>query len=91
MFETVIGLEVHVQLNTKSKLFCACPTSFAERQNKNTCPVCLTLPGALPVVNKAAVIKAMRFANAVNATINERSRFDRKSMRYHYLYLKEFL
>ena len=82
MFETVIGLEVHVQLNTKSKLFCGCPTSFAERQNKNTCPVCLALPGALPVVNKAAVIKAMRFANAVDATINDQSRFDRKSYFY---------
>ena len=82
MFETVIGLEVHVQLNTRSKLFCACPTSFAERQNSNTCPVCLALPGALPVVNKEAAIKAMRFANAVLATINEASRFDRKSYFY---------
>ncbi len=82
MFETVIGLEVHVQLNTRSKLFCACPTSFAEHQNSNTCPVCLALPGALPVVNKEAAIKAMRFANAVHATINEASRFDRKSYFY---------
>ncbi len=82
MFETVIGLEVHVQLNTKTKLFCACPTSFAQHQNTNTCPTCLALPGALPVVNKEAVIKAMRFANAVNATINEASRFDRKSYFY---------
>jgi len=82
MFETVIGLEVHVQLNTKSKLFCSCPTSFAEHQNRNTCPTCLALPGALPVVNEEAVIKAMRFANAVNAEINEMSRFDRKSYFY---------
>ncbi len=82
MFETVIGLEVHVQLNTKSKLFCSCPTSFAAKQNSNTCPTCLALPGALPVVNKEAVVKAMRLANAVNATINEASRFDRKSYFY---------
>ena len=82
MFETVIGLEVHVQLNTKTKLFCGCPTSFAQHQNSNTCPTCLALPGALPVVNKEAVVKAMRFANAVNATINEASRFDRKSYFY---------
>ena len=82
MFETVIGLEVHVQLNTKSKLFCGCATSFGAHQNSNTCPTCLALPGALPVVNKEAAIKAMRLANAVNATINEASRFDRKSYFY---------
>jgi len=82
MFETVIGLEVHVQLNTKTKLFCACPTSFAAHQNSNTCPTCLALPGALPVVNKEAAIKAMRLANAVRADINEASRFDRKSYFY---------
>jgi aspartyl-tRNA(Asn)/glutamyl-tRNA(Gln) amidotransferase subunit B len=82
MFETVIGLEVHVQLNTNTKLFCSCPTSFAEHQNSNTCPTCLALPGALPVVNKEAAVKAMRLANAVNATINEASRFDRKSYFY---------
>jgi aspartyl-tRNA(Asn)/glutamyl-tRNA(Gln) amidotransferase subunit B len=82
MFETVIGLEVHVQLNTKTKLFCACPTSFAEHQNKNTCPTCLALPGALPVVNKEAAIKAMRFGYAINATVNHESIFDRKSYFY---------
>ena len=82
MFEVVIGLEVHVQLNTKTKLFCSCPTSFAELQNSNTCPTCLALPGALPVVNKEAVIKAMRFGYAVNATVNETSFFDRKSYFY---------
>ncbi len=82
MFETVIGLEVHVQLNTKTKLFCSCPTSFAEHQNINTCPTCLALPGALPVVNREAVIKAMRFGYAVNATVNHISNFDRKSYFY---------
>ena len=82
MFETVIGLEVHVQLNTRSKIFCSCPTSFAEHQNQNTCPVCLGLPGALPVLNKEAVIKAMSFGYAVNATVNRRSIFNRKSYFY---------
>ena len=71
MFETVIGLEVHVQLNTKTKLFCSCPTSFAEHQNSNTCPTCLALPGALPVANKEAAIKAMRFGYAINADVNQ--------------------
>ncbi len=82
MFETVIGLEVHIQLNTATKLFCACPTSFAAPQNRHTCPTCLALPGALPVVNEAAAIKAMRLANAIDAEINDASRFDRKSYFY---------
>ena len=82
MFETVIGLEVHIQLNTATKLFCACPTSFAAHQNSHTCPTCLALPGALPVVNQEAAIKAMRLANAIDAEINEASRFDRKSYFY---------
>ena len=82
MFETVIGLEVHVQLNTKTKLFCACPTSFAEHQNINTCPTCLALPGALPVVNKEAAIKAMRLGYAINGNVNHTSHFDRKSYFY---------
>ena len=82
MFETVIGLEVHVQLNTKTKLFCACPTSFAEHQNSNTCPTCLALPGALPVVNKEAAVKAMRLGYAINGNVNHSSNFDRKSYFY---------
>ena len=81
-FEVVIGLEVHVQLNTKTKMFCSCPTSFAERQNKNTCPTCLALPGALPVINEEAVKKAMMFGWAINATINKRSIFNRKNYFY---------
>ncbi len=81
-FEVVIGLEVHVQLNTKTKMFCSCPTSFAERQNKNTCPVCLGLPGALPVINEEAVKKAMMFGWAIDATINKTSIFNRKNYFY---------
>jgi aspartyl-tRNA(Asn)/glutamyl-tRNA(Gln) amidotransferase subunit B len=82
MFETIIGLEVHIQLNTATKLFCSCPTSFAAHQNSNTCPTCLALPGALPVVNKEAVIKAMRFGYAIDAEVNRRSIFNRKSYFY---------
>jgi len=81
-FETVIGLEVHVQLNTKTKIFCSCPTSFGEEPNKNSCPTCLALPGALPVLNIEALKKAMLFGNAVKATINKTSIFDRKSYFY---------
>jgi len=69
-------------LNTKTKLFCACPTSFAEHQNVNTCPTCLALPGALPVVNKEAAVKAMRLGYAINGNVNHSSNFDRKSYFY---------
>ncbi|MRJ02400.1 MAG: Asp-tRNA(Asn)/Glu-tRNA(Gln) amidotransferase subunit GatB [Epsilonproteobacteria bacterium] len=81
-FEVVIGLEVHVQLNTRSKMFCSCPTSFAERQNTNTCPVCLGLPGALPVINREAVKKAILFGRAIEGKINRRSLFNRKNYFY---------
>lgn len=81
-FETVIGLEVHVQLNTKTKIFCSCPTSFGHKPNVNTCPVCLALPGALPVLNREAVRKAILFGNAVGATVNKISVFDRKNYFY---------
>ncbi len=81
-YEVVIGLEVHVQLNTKSKIFCSCPTSFGDEPNTNTCPVCLGLPGALPVMNKEAVKKAVMFGKAVNAKINKISTFERKNYFY---------
>lgn len=82
MFDVVIGLEVHVQLNTKSKLFCSCANNFNDAVNSNTCPVCLALPGALPVLNREAVKKAMIFGHGIGATINRRSVFDRKSYFY---------
>jgi len=82
MFEVVIGLEVHVQLNTKTKLFCSCPTSFNHKQNTNTCPTCLALPGALPVLNKEVLHKSIMLGTAVDATINQTSYFDRKSYFY---------
>ncbi len=82
MFEVVIGLEVHTQLNTNTKLFCSCPTSFNHTQNTNTCPTCLALPGALPVLNKEVLHKSIMFGTAVDATINRDSYFDRKSYFY---------
>jgi len=82
MFEVVIGLEVHVQLNTKTKLFCSCPTSFNHKQNTNTCPTCLALPGALPVLNKEVLHKSVMLGTAIDATINQTSYFDRKSYFY---------
>ena len=82
MFEVIIGLEVHVQLNTKTKLFCSCPTSFNHKQNTNTCPTCLALPGALPVLNKEVLHKSIMLGTAIDATINQTSYFDRKSYFY---------
>jgi aspartyl-tRNA(Asn)/glutamyl-tRNA(Gln) amidotransferase subunit B len=82
MFEVIIGLEVHAQLNTNSKLFCSCPTSFGEKPNTNICPTCIGLPGALPVLNKEAVHKAIMLGTALNAKINQKSVFNRKNYFY---------
>src|SRR5246127_1760458 len=81
-YEAVIGLEVHAQLLTKTKIFCACSTQFGDAPNANTCPVCLGLPGTLPVLNKRAVELGMQAALALNCTVHEHSRFARKNYFY---------
>jgi aspartyl-tRNA(Asn)/glutamyl-tRNA(Gln) amidotransferase subunit B len=81
-YEPVIGLEVHVQLLSKTKIFCGCSTRFGDPPNTNVCPVCLGLPGTLPVLNKRAVEMAMRASLALNCTVHERSRFARKNYFY---------
>ena len=81
-YEPVIGLEVHVQLGTKSKLFCGCPTEFGSEPNKNTCPVCLGWPGSLPVLNEQALKLAIRVGLALQCEISGRLKFDRKNYFY---------
>jgi aspartyl-tRNA(Asn)/glutamyl-tRNA(Gln) amidotransferase subunit B len=81
-YEPVIGLEVHVQLVTATKIFCGCPTSFGAQPNTNVCPVCLGLPGALPVLSKHAVELAVKAALALNCEIRPMSRFARKNYFY---------
>ena len=81
-FEPVIGLEVHAQLKTKTKIFCSCSTSFGAPPNTHTCPVCLGMPGVLPVLNKKVVEYTLRMAIATNCTIDKESRFARKNYFY---------
>ena len=81
-FEAVIGLEVHAQLLTASKIFCSCSTAFGAPPNTHVCPVCLGMPGALPVLNRAAVDDGIRAALALGCAIHERSIFARKNYFY---------
>ena len=81
-YKTVIGLEVHVQLKTKTKMFCSCSTTFGSEPNSQTCPVCLGLPGSLPVLNEEALNLGIKAALALNCKINSKMRFDRKNYFY---------
>ncbi|WP_219838767.1 Asp-tRNA(Asn)/Glu-tRNA(Gln) amidotransferase subunit GatB [Paenibacillus sp. R14(2021)] len=81
-YETVVGLEVHVELHTKSKIFCGCSTSFGAPPNTHTCPICLGHPGVLPVLNRQALEYAMKAAMALNCQIADISKFDRKNYFY---------
>ena len=81
-YETVIGLEVHVELSTESKIFCGCSTKFGGAPNTHTCPVCAGLPGALPVLNKQVVEYALTLGLAANCQINQYCKFDRKNYFY---------
>ena len=81
-YETVIGLEVHVELATKTKIFCGCSTAFGGAPNTHTCPVCTGMPGSRPVLNKAVVEKAIAVGLATNCTITKNCKFDRKNYFY---------
>lgn len=81
-YEAVIGLEIHCELKTKTKIFCGCATSFGAEQNTHVCPICLGLPGVLPVVNRKVVEFAIKAGLATNCTINQYSKFDRKNYYY---------
>ena len=81
-FETVIGLEIHTQMKTKSKIFCGCSTEFGAPPNTHTCPVCLGMPGSLPVLNRQVVHNAIKLALACDFTINRRNQFARKNYFY---------
>jgi aspartyl-tRNA(Asn)/glutamyl-tRNA(Gln) amidotransferase subunit B len=81
-YEVVIGLEVHVQLKTQSKIFCSCSTEFGKPPNANTCPICLGMPGVLPVMNKKVVEYAIKACLATHCEVQTTSRFARKNYFY---------
>ena len=81
-YETVIGLEVHVELATKTKIFCSCSTQFGGEPNTHTCPVCTGMPGSLPVLNKQVVEYAAAVGLATNCEITQYCKFDRKNYFY---------
>ena len=82
VYETVIGLEVHVELASKTKIFCGCSTAFGGAPNSHTCPVCTGMPGSLPVLNKQVVEYAIAVGLATNCSITQYCKFDRKNYFY---------
>ena len=81
-YEIVMGLEVHVELSTKTKIFCECTTEFGGQPNSHTCPVCLGMPGSLPVFNKSVADRAIKAGLALHCEIDRNNRFDRKNYFY---------
>ena len=81
-YEVVIGLEVHAELSTKTKIFCSCPTSFGAAPNTHTCPICMAMPGTLPVLNEKVVEYAVKAGLATNCEISKDSKNDRKNYFY---------
>src|SRR5262249_61976761 len=81
-YEPVIGLETHVELGTRTKMFCGCPTDFGAEPNTQVCPVCLGLPGSLPVANRAAIEATIRIGLALNCSIASSGRFARENYFY---------
>lgn len=79
-YEVVIGLEVHAELSTKTKIFCSCPTEFGAKPNTHTCPICMAMPGALPVLNEKVVEYAVKAGLATNCQISRDSKNDRKKL-----------
>lgn len=82
IYETIIGLEIHVELNTKTKIFCGCSTKFGAQPNSNTCPICMGLPGTLPVLNEEVVNLAIKAGSILNCRINKINKMDRKNYFY---------
>ena len=81
-YKTIVGLEIHVELSTKTKAFCGCENAYGREPNTCTCPVCLGMPGATPVLNKGVVERAIEIATAFHMTINHKSTFSRKNYFY---------
>ena len=81
-YEVIIGLEVHAELSTKTKIFCSCPTKFGAEPNTQTCPICMAMPGTLPVLNEKVVEYAVKAGLATNCEISRDSKNDRKNYIY---------
>src|SRR5678815_833313 len=88
-YDLIVGLEVHVQLQTKSKLFCRCSTKFGGPPNTQTCPICIGMPGSLPVMNREAFRLGLKTAIALNCEIPEFTKWDRKQYYYCLLYTSD--